>query len=223
MEVNLIVANGKLLGKMIPITSPTFLIGRGEMCNLRPQSSLVSRKHCVILVEKDTVAIEDLGSTNGTLLNDAKLTERKVLNSGDHIKVGMLELEVQLAVATKKAEIHSVQQAAARTVAAAALNDDDFDVSRWLGEDNETIAPDSKTRSVGDDTMSGKGSLIDTTSIPLPAPHQQPPAKKEEPQKQPQSAPKTAGKHPHPKPTSENSSTAADDALRRHFMHKKNP
>ena len=104
MEVNLIVANGKQMGKKISISSPKFLIGRGEECNLRPQSSLVSRKHCVILIEKDSAAIEDLGSTNGTLVNGEKLAERRELKNGDRIKVGMLELEVQLAVGGREEE-----------------------------------------------------------------------------------------------------------------------
>ncbi len=229
MEVNLIVANGKLMGKKIPVASSKFLIGRGEECNLRPQSSMVSRKHCVILVERDSAAIEDLGSTNGTFVNDERLAERRALSNGDRIKVGMLELEVQLAVAEKKkADVHAVQQAAARTVATAAMNDDDFDVSRWLGEDEEvTAAPARKEPSVGDDTMAGKSSLVDTTAIPVPPPHQQPQKKEEEKQKKlpPQPATKLVGKllRPAAKPTADSSSTAADDALRRHFLHKKNP
>ncbi len=228
MEVNLIVANGKQMGKRVPIASSKFLIGRGEECNLRPQSSLVSRKHCVILIEKDSVVIEDLHSTNGTLLNGEKLVERRALNSGDRIKVGMLDLEVQVAVAAdkKKADVHTVGQAAVRTVAAAALNDDDFDVSRWLGEDNETtMTPLRKDPSVGEDTMSGK-SLVNTTAIPIPPPHQEPAKKEEEKQKKlpPQPATKTVGKilRPPPKPSAESSGAAADDALRRHFLHKKN-
>jgi pSer/pThr/pTyr-binding forkhead associated (FHA) protein len=230
MEVNLIVANGQQMGKKFPIAAPKFLIGRGEECALRPQSSLVSRKHCVILIEKDSAAIEDLGSTNGTFVNGEKLIEPRVLKSGDRIKVGMLELEVQLAVATgkKKAEIQTVQQAAARTVAAAAVSDDDFDVSRWLGEEDEAIiTPNRKEPSVGDDTMSGK-SMVDTTAMTLPPPHQQAAERKEEEKQKrmpPQPATKTVGKilRPPPKPTTESSGAAADDALRRHFLHKKSP
>jgi predicted component of type VI protein secretion system len=230
MEVNLIVANGLQMGKKVSIASPKFLIGRGEECNLRPQSSLVSRKHCVILIEKDSAAIEDLGSTNGTFVNGERLVERRGLKNGDRIKVGMLDLEVQVAVGgvKKKADVHSVQEAAARTVAAAAVSDEDFDVSRWLGEEDETtITPARKQPSVGDDTMSGKSSLVDTTAMPLPPPHQQPPQKKEEEERKklpPQAATKTVGKILRPqKPTADSSGAAADDALRRHFLHKKNP
>ena len=136
---------------------------------------------------------------------------------------------MQLAVADdkKKADVHTVGQAVGRTVSTAAADDDDFDVSRWLEEDERTsITPARKESSIGEDTMSGK-SLIDTTAIPIPPPHQEPQKKEEEKQKKlpPQPATKTAGKilRPPPKPLAESSGAAADDALRRHFLHKKSP
>jgi predicted component of type VI protein secretion system len=221
MEVSLIVASGKQMGKRISVSSPKFLIGRGEECHLRPQSSMVSRKHCVIVIEGNSAAIEDLGSTNGTFVNDEKLEQRRELKSGDRIKVGVLAMEVQLAVGAggqKKADVHSVQEAAARTVAAASGAEEDFDVSRWLGDDdNATVSPPRKESSIGEDTMAGK-SLVDTTAIPVPPPH-----KKEEEKKEPHPPARTIGKMVRPaKPTTESSGAAADDALR-HFFHRKKP
>ena len=143
------------------------------------------------------------------------------MKSGDRIKVGILGLEVQLTVGVggqKKPEVHSVQEAAARTVAAAAATDDDFDVSRWLGEDDDaTVTPSRKQPSVGEDTMAGK-SLIDTAAIPIPPPH-----KEDEKKKEPHPPAKAIGKIIRtPKPTTETSGAAADDALR-HFFHRKKP
>ena len=226
MEVNLIVANGKQMGKKISVSSSKFLIGRGEECHLRPQSSLVSRKHCIILIEENSAAIEDLGSTNGTFVNDEKLEQRRELKTGDRIKVGMLGLEVQLAVgagAKKKAAIHSVQEAAARTVATASVADEDFDVSRWLGEDDAaTLSPPRKASSIGDDTMAGK-SLVDTTTIPIPPPHKEDEEEKKKKKKEPQQPAKAVGKLLRPaKPATDSSGEAADDALR-HFFHRKKP
>ena len=122
MEVKLIVANGKQAGKEISVKSAKFLIGRNEDCQLRPQSHLVSRKHCAILIEEDSATIEDLGSTNGTFLNGEKLEGRRKLKSGDRIKVGILEVNVQLDVARagrQKPKVHNVQEAAVRTAASA--------------------------------------------------------------------------------------------------------
>jgi len=224
MEVILVVANGKQMGKKISVSSSKFLIGRGEECHLRPQSSLVSRKHCIILIEENSAAIEDLGSTNGTFVNNEKLEQRRELKNGDRIKVGILGLEVQLAVSgKKKADIPSVQEAAARTVAAASVAEEDFDVSRWLGEDDgaTTNAP-RKASSIGDDTMAGK-SLVDTTTIPIPPPHKEDEEEKKKKKKEPQQPAKAVGKLLRPaKPATDSSGEAADDALR-HFFHRKKP
>jgi hypothetical protein len=103
-------------------------------------------------------------------------------------------------------------------VATASVTEEDFDVSRWLGEEDETSSPSRKTPSVGDDTMAGK-SLVDTTAMPLPPPHKK--EKEEEKKKEPPV--RTIGKVLRPtKPTTESSGAAADDALR-HFFHRKKP
>ena len=147
MEMKLVVIGGKQAGMEIPVRRPKFLVGRGEECQLRPQSHLVSRKHCAILVEEGSAAIEDFGSTNGTFVNGEKIQQRRELNNGDRIKIGMLELEVRLTAAAadkKKPKVHSVQEAAARTVASTASDDDD-EISQWLAEDNngQSVAPPS--------------------------------------------------------------------------------
>ena len=123
MEMKLVVIGGKQAGMEIPVRRPKFLVGRGEECQLRPQSHLVSRKHCAILVEKGLAVIEDFGSTNGTFVNGEKIQQRRELNNGDRIKIGTLELEARLtagAADKKKLKVHSVQEAAARTVASTA-------------------------------------------------------------------------------------------------------
>jgi pSer/pThr/pTyr-binding forkhead associated (FHA) protein len=69
MEVRLKVVGGKNAGHELILAGPKFFIGRAEDCQLRPKSDLVSRHHCVILVEEGFVAIRDFGSKNGTLIN----------------------------------------------------------------------------------------------------------------------------------------------------------
>jgi pSer/pThr/pTyr-binding forkhead associated (FHA) protein len=229
MEVKLVIANGKQAGQEIPVKTAKFVIGRGEDCQLRPQSSLVSRRHCAIHVDVGSADVEDLGSTNGTLLNGEKLVGRHSLKSGDHIKVGLLELEVQLPVGLggkSKPKVESIQEAAARTAAKAAASDDDLDVSSWLGEDDDFIMPSTPGKKAPDfdETVVGT-SLVDTTAMPLtPAS-----AKKKEPEKK-QEAPekkegqsKTVSKFTRstPKPTTGSSGSAADDALRHFFQRKK--
>lgn len=223
MEVKLIVVNGKQAGKEIPVSVPKFLIGRGEECQIRPQSSLVSRKHCAILIEEGSVVIEDLHSTNGTFVNDAKLLQRYELKNGDRIKVGMLDLEVRLPVSTV-AEARPLVQSipvAARANAAIAV-EDDLDVSRWLEEDNgQTVMQPSKQPMKSGDTNAGK-SMFDTGTMPTTLAPQKKEEPKQEDAKKKMTPAKTGGKIPPPAKTArESSGAAADDALRNFFHRKK--
>jgi predicted component of type VI protein secretion system len=227
MEVKLIVATGKQTGKELVVKGPTFLIGRDEQCQLRPQSSLVSRKHCVILVEETSVAVEDCGSTNHTFVNEEQLHQRRELRSGDRIRVGTLGLDVRFdAGVQEQPKAHRVHQTAARAVGSAAAGDDDeIDISNWLSDDNaKPGAPRSRNApAAGTDTLSGT-SLVDTTAIPAPAPapSSSPPKKEKEEGKKKAVPAKTTGKlQRSAKPPAESSGAAADDALRQFFHRKK--
>ena len=224
MEMKLVVIGGKQAGMEIPVRRPKFLVGRGDECQLRPQSHLVSRKHCAILVEEGSAAIEDFGSTNGTFVNGEKIQQRRELNNGDRIKIGMLELEVRLTAAAadkKKPKVHSVQEAATRTVASTASKDDD-EISQWLAEDNngQSVAPPSDKPGAGQtvvpaihDTITGK--TTDDTTTSMPADHSPPKKEKKSP-------PVKVGQFKRPaKPVAESSRSAAEDMLRQFFPGKK--
>jgi len=155
MEVKLIVVHGKHAGQEIPIPGPKFFIGRAEDCNLRPHSDLVSRHHCVIMVEEGFVAVRDFNSKNGTFVNGAKITEETELKTGDHLKVGQIEFEVQIGptLAGKKApKVRSVREAAARTVEAARppSGEKDLDLGDWFDESGESSTNDTTTMLPGD-------------------------------------------------------------------------
>jgi hypothetical protein len=92
MEVTLIVLNGVHKGRHIPVTTPTFLIGRGKQCQLRPVRQDVGRQHCAIVVRGERVLLRDYGSTNGTILNRTTLVEGEVqVSDGDVFDVGPLQ------------------------------------------------------------------------------------------------------------------------------------
>jgi len=137
MEVKLVILGGKSAGREIPVPGPEFVIGRAEGCQLRPRSDHVSRRHAVIRIKAGSVTIEDCGSKNGTLVNDKQTEGEKRLKTGDHVTIGPLEFEVQLAVnvgGKKKPKVKNVQEAVSRTVEASA--DDDMDISAWLEGDD---------------------------------------------------------------------------------------
>jgi len=65
-------------------------IGRDPKIELPLQDEGISRRHCRIYFDKEkgTFFIEDLGSTNGTLLNGKRLQAQKKLEAGDRIYLG---------------------------------------------------------------------------------------------------------------------------------------
>jgi len=71
------------------------VIGRREDCDLRIPLGDVSRKHCRLIRDGDTIRIEDLGSSNGTYHNGVRIQEAE-LSPGDVIRVGPVDFVVQI-------------------------------------------------------------------------------------------------------------------------------
>lgn len=71
------------------------VIGRREDCDLRIPLGDVSRKHCRLIRDGDTIRIEDLGSSNGTYHNGIRIQEAQ-LSPGDVIRVGPVDFVVQI-------------------------------------------------------------------------------------------------------------------------------
>jgi len=64
------------------------VIGRDEGVDIVIATPAVSRRHARLMVEGDGYAIEDLGSSNGTFVNDDRLIGRRTLQHGDRIRLG---------------------------------------------------------------------------------------------------------------------------------------
>jgi predicted component of type VI protein secretion system len=96
MKISLVVAQGLHQGKVIPVPTPQFLIGRDPQCQLRPASEIVSKRHCALLVREGKVVLRDFGSTNGTFLNGEPVTDEREVADGDNLKVGPLEFVVRV-------------------------------------------------------------------------------------------------------------------------------
>ena len=96
MQLRLKVVKGKPRGHCLSFPNGEFMFGRGPECDVRPNSDLVSRQHCLLHVTEETVTIRDLGSMNGTLVNGQLVTAARLLNHGDTLQIGPLVLEVML-------------------------------------------------------------------------------------------------------------------------------
>jgi hypothetical protein len=73
----------------------TLQIGRASSCQIRPNDTYVSQMHAKISNRNGSWVVEDLGSTNGTYLNQRKVTVPTELSPGDRIRVGKTSLEVR--------------------------------------------------------------------------------------------------------------------------------
>ncbi len=92
MGASITVLRGFYEGLEIPVESDWFVIGRGRTADAVLAEPTISRAHAAIgWVAADGFFVEDLGSTNGTLVNGKK-HERRVLGDGDEIQIGKLRL-----------------------------------------------------------------------------------------------------------------------------------
>jgi pSer/pThr/pTyr-binding forkhead associated (FHA) protein len=87
----LVIRKGEGVGKDHALGSPC-VVGRHTSANFVLGDDLASRNHFRIVHEGGNWVVEDLGSTNGTLLN-GKRVMREVLRDGDHIVAGTTDLE----------------------------------------------------------------------------------------------------------------------------------
>lgn len=94
LEMRLIVLNAREPQAFL-LRPPEVVIGRGRDCDLRIRARDVSRRHCRIVFHATHVTIEDLGSTNGTLVNGQPLAGSVALRSGDLIQIGSAKLKVE--------------------------------------------------------------------------------------------------------------------------------
>ncbi len=72
-------------GQPIPITAE-LTVGRAENCGLRIVEGGLSREHALFSVSEGSVWLSDLGSTNGTFVNDVRITSKVKLKSSDVVR-----------------------------------------------------------------------------------------------------------------------------------------
>src|SRR2546421_6842384 len=86
------VLNGSLEGQEIELIPDPQTVGRGSSCNVKIGDAGVSSKHAKIWCEDGVFFVMDLGSTNGTFVNDRDV-DRQQLEDGDTITFGMTKAQ----------------------------------------------------------------------------------------------------------------------------------
>jgi diguanylate cyclase (GGDEF)-like protein len=83
----LVIIYGADLGKRIPLGTEDLECGRSVQTGIALDDDAVSRRHARFAWTGSCFVVTDLGSTNGTFVNDAFVRER-VLRDGDQVKIG---------------------------------------------------------------------------------------------------------------------------------------
>ncbi|MGH9280301.1 MAG: FHA domain-containing protein [Acidimicrobiales bacterium] len=85
-------------GVSIPITTGPLLVGRDPTAQVIIDDPLVSRRHATLHADHDGLWVEDLGSSNGTIVNGVPI-HRVLMRAGDVLEIG--DLRMQLRSATR--------------------------------------------------------------------------------------------------------------------------
>ena len=89
------VLSGFYEGLEVAIDRDRLVIGRGRKADLALAEATISRAHAAIGFDGRLFYVEDLGSTNGTLVNGSRVT-KQALKSADEIQMGKLRIGVTL-------------------------------------------------------------------------------------------------------------------------------
>ncbi|HXH32367.1 MAG TPA: GGDEF domain-containing protein [Bacteriovoracaceae bacterium] len=89
----LLVVGGELNGSIFNLAGGETVVGRNPDCTISLDFHGVSRKHFTLDTTEAEVVVTDLGSANGTYLNNLKLSTPTVLKRGDVIKIGAIALK----------------------------------------------------------------------------------------------------------------------------------
>ncbi len=68
-------------------------VGRGPRADFAVEATLLSRVHCRLTSTTDTLVVEDLESTNGTFINERRVSQAE-LAEGDRVRIGRVVFEV---------------------------------------------------------------------------------------------------------------------------------
>src|SRR4051794_24717489 len=90
----LVVRSGPRAGERIEVVGE-LVVGRGHV-DVKVSDQEVSRRHLAVRPHEDGVELEDLGSTNGTFVDGARLSAVVVVSSTARVILGQTELEIEV-------------------------------------------------------------------------------------------------------------------------------
>jgi pSer/pThr/pTyr-binding forkhead associated (FHA) protein len=92
---HVLVVDGANQGERADLAAAPILIGRGNDAAIRLDDDYVSTRHARIAASGDQWFVEDLGSTNGTYIGSARITQPTTLALGTQVRIGKTILELR--------------------------------------------------------------------------------------------------------------------------------
>ncbi|MBI4716813.1 MAG: FHA domain-containing protein [Planctomycetes bacterium] len=92
-----------------PLKPGVTMIGRKDDCAIRIPLADVSRHHCEVLLDGETMLVRDLGAANGTYLNNRRIQREEELEPADQIRIGPVVFTVQINGEPSDAEILAIR------------------------------------------------------------------------------------------------------------------
>jgi pSer/pThr/pTyr-binding forkhead associated (FHA) protein len=92
---HVLVVDGANKGERAELAEAPILIGRGSDAAIRLDDDYVSTRHARIAASGDQWFVEDLGSTNGTYIGSARITQPTTLTLGTQVRIGKTLLELR--------------------------------------------------------------------------------------------------------------------------------
>jgi pSer/pThr/pTyr-binding forkhead associated (FHA) protein len=92
---HVLVVDGANQGERADLSQAPILIGRGSDAAIRLDDDYVSTRHARIAASGDQWFVEDLGSTNGTYIGSARITQPTTLTLGTQVRIGKTLLELR--------------------------------------------------------------------------------------------------------------------------------
>ncbi len=94
MDVTLVIFKENGQRVEFPLHQEVVSIGRAIDCDLQIPLPSVSRRHCELHLEGDSLLLKDSGSSNGTYHNSDRVSGEIAVSAGDHVRVGPVTFTV---------------------------------------------------------------------------------------------------------------------------------
>lgn len=111
LQPYLVVLSGRDQGKQFPLTASQHILGRELSADIPIADPKISRRHCLLSINGRHVHLEDLNSTNGTYVNDRRIS-RHPLQLLDRIRIGDTYLKIDYKLPSEAVSEQALYEAA---------------------------------------------------------------------------------------------------------------